>query len=90
MHISTSLRHLMLTGSTIAAMSLGWSGAAMAQVVDPNAPLGGLADDANANGENRDILVTGSRIRQDPNSSPLPLQILSAEELAREGISSPE
>ncbi|HEX8302588.1 TonB-dependent receptor domain-containing protein [Sphingomonas sp.] len=36
------------------------------------------------------ILVTGSRIKQDPNNSALPLQIITNQELTREGISSPE
>lgn len=40
--------------------------------------------------ESREILVTGSRIRQDPNNSALPLQIISNAEVERNGISSPE
>jgi iron complex outermembrane receptor protein len=36
------------------------------------------------------ILVTGSRIRQDPTRSALPLQIISNQDLTREGINSPE
>ncbi|RDV02889.1 TonB-dependent receptor [Sphingorhabdus pulchriflava] len=36
------------------------------------------------------IVVTGSRIKRDPNDSALPLTVISNEELAREGISSPE
>ena len=38
----------------------------------------------------RDILVTGSRIKQDPNDSALPLQIVTTQELQRNGIVSPE
>lgn len=42
-------------------------------------------------GENGDaIIVTGSRIKQDPTKSALPLQIITNQDLAREGISSPE
>ena len=37
-----------------------------------------------------EILVTGSRIKQDPNNSALPLQIITTQELSRNGISSPE
>ncbi|MES2337149.1 MAG: TonB-dependent receptor [Pseudomonadota bacterium] len=40
--------------------------------------------------QNGDILVTGSRIKQDPNRSPLPLQIITNAEIERNGISSPE
>jgi iron complex outermembrane recepter protein len=36
------------------------------------------------------IIVTGSRIKRDPNDSSLPLQIITNEELSREGISNPE
>ena len=36
------------------------------------------------------ILVTGSRIRRDPNNSPLPLQIVTTQEIERNSISSPE
>jgi iron complex outermembrane receptor protein len=41
-------------------------------------------------GEGEMILVTGSRIKQDPNNSALPLQIITNEEVQRNGISSPE
>lgn len=36
------------------------------------------------------IIVTGSRIKRAPEDSALPLQIISTEELRREGISNPE
>ena len=38
----------------------------------------------------REVLVTGSRIKQDPNNSALPLQIITTSDLSREGINSPE
>ncbi len=38
----------------------------------------------------KEILVTGSRIKRDPNDSALPLQIITTQDLSREGISSPE
>lgn len=40
--------------------------------------------------EEREVLITGSRIKQDPTKSALPLQIISNADLTREGISSPE
>lgn len=43
-----------------------------------------------AEDSNQGILVTGSRIRQDPTRSALPLQIISNADLTREGINSPE
>ena len=36
------------------------------------------------------IIVTGSRIKQDPAKSALPLQVISSDDLTREGINSPE
>jgi len=36
------------------------------------------------------IVVTGSRIKRDPNDSSLPLTVITNEEFEREGISSPE
>ena len=42
------------------------------------------ADDAPA------IIVTGSRIKRDPNDSSLPLQVITTSDLSREGINSPE
>jgi iron complex outermembrane receptor protein len=40
--------------------------------------------------EGRAIIVTGSRIKQDPNNSALPLQIITTRDLQREGIANPE
>jgi iron complex outermembrane recepter protein len=40
--------------------------------------------------ESKSIVVTGSRIKRDPNDSSLPLTIISNEDFKREGISSPE
>jgi iron complex outermembrane receptor protein len=53
----------------------------------------GQANDAavgNSGDSGREVLVTGSRIKQDPNNSALPLQIITTQDLAREGINSPE
>lgn len=36
------------------------------------------------------IVVTGSRIKRDPNNSSLPLTIITPDDLSREGINSPE
>lgn len=43
-----------------------------------------------AEDEGTAIIVTGSRIKRDPNDSSLPLQVITNEEFSREGISSPE
>lgn len=85
MHITVSPRRALMLGAAACAVVASWSGAAMAQ--DSNATL---PQSAETQDDGADILVTGSRIRRDPNNSQLPLQIISTEELAREGISSPE
>jgi iron complex outermembrane receptor protein len=36
------------------------------------------------------IIVTGSRIKRDPNNSPLPLTVITPDDITREGINSPE
>ena len=36
------------------------------------------------------IIVTGSRIKRDPNDSALPLQVVTTQDLSREGINNPE
>jgi outer membrane receptor protein involved in Fe transport len=78
--------------------------AAGAQVVDsqettpPATTPSGAAtptDDATIAGDAADtasqpIVVTGSRIRRDPNDSSLPLQIVTTAELERNAISNPE
>jgi iron complex outermembrane recepter protein len=53
---------------------------------DNNAP----ADEAGAKDDDTAIIVTGSRIKQDPSKSALPLQVITTDDLSREGISNPE
>jgi len=45
-----------------------------------------------ASGEEKDaqIIVTGSRLKQDPSKSAVPLQIISTEDIARNNLTSPE
>jgi len=40
--------------------------------------------------EDAEIVVTGSRIKRNPNESALPLQIITTQEIERNGISNPE
>lgn len=48
------------------------------------------ADTQAADEEGKSIVVTGSRIKRDPNDSSLPLTIITPDDLSREGINSPE
>lgn len=76
-------RRVLGSGVALWALAGGLHAAAWAQTTPP--PVEAAEDE-----DDRDILVTGSRIRQDPNASPLPLQIISNADILREGISSPE
>ena len=97
----TSIRRVLRTGTGVAAILCGWPAAAAAQVgpteeetTQPaTTPSGAETPEAPAaaTGESdQAIIVTGSRIRRDPNDSALPLQIVTTQELERNGISSPE
>jgi len=97
---STSLRLVLATGTAFAALC-ALPGAAFAQTADndqttqPAATPTGVAtpvsdDQGDRNDGGKDIIVTGSRIKQDPNNSALPLTIITNKDLSREGISSPE
>ncbi len=77
----TALRVALATGTAIATLAF-LPGAALAQ--DKPSASDSRADEGKA------IIVTGSRIKQDPSKSALPLQIITPGDLSREGISSTE
>ena len=93
----SALQAILASGVALAAML---PGAAIAQVTTGGTPEAATptgaatpATDASSSGQAEgggDILVTGSRIRQDPNRSALPLQIITTQELGRNSISNPE
>ncbi|HXH53459.1 MAG TPA: TonB-dependent receptor [Sphingomicrobium sp.] len=53
-------------------------------------PIKGADLASSANQPTGDIIITGSRIKRDPNESALPLQIVTTRELERNAITSPE
>jgi iron complex outermembrane receptor protein len=96
----TTFKSLLVSGTAFAALA-GATPAAAQTSTDQSTPEAatptGAAlpiSDAEQGTAKRDdspeILVTGSRIRQDPNNSALPLQIITNQEISRNGISSPE
>lgn len=99
---SPRLRAILTAGTALAAFTVLTPAAAFAQTTtdeettEPAAtPTGAETPDEGADitdqaDEEGDILVTGSRIKQNPNNSALPLQIITNEEVQRNGISSPE
>jgi iron complex outermembrane receptor protein len=99
----TSLKKALFSGTAFAGLACVLPGAAFAQVADPqtttqpaNQPSGAETPDEGAEvtsttaDNTQEILVTGSRIRRDPNDSPLPLQIITTQEIERNGITNPE
>lgn len=84
MRLTISTRIFLASGCALAAL------AAAAPVAAQDQTLPDTAADSAASEGNAEILVTGSRIRRDPNDSPLPLQIISTAELERNGINNPE
>jgi len=92
----------LVSGTAFAALACALPGAAFAQAPEDEettqpaaTPTGAEtpatdADLTTDSGGENEILVTGSRIKQDPNNSALPLQIVTTQEIQRNGINSPE
>lgn len=96
---STSLRLVLASSTALAALLLPIAANAQSttgdQMTAPAATPTGAAlpvsdDQGDKAGKSNEIIITGSRIKQDPNNSALPLQIITTKDLSREGISSPE
>jgi iron complex outermembrane recepter protein len=91
-----SRRVALATGCALTALALGTPAVAQEEPTQPAAtPTGAETPDTDADAtsdasEDTGIIVTGSRLRQDPNNSALPLQIITTRDLSREGINSPE
>lgn len=82
----TSVKCVLVCGTAFAAlMCLPTVVVAQSAATQPLPKAEKAPDD-----ESGDILVTGSRIKQDPNNSALPLQIITTKDFSREGINSPE
>lgn len=99
--IEQGFRAALLSMGSVAAIALAIASPASAQSTTGNTtepaatPTGATtpvapANTSSGNDGSSEVVVTGSRIRRDPNNSPLPLQIITNQELVREGISNPE
>ncbi len=97
----TSFKNLLVSGTAFAALAGAMP--VFAQTAEQSTPEAATptgaalpvsdadqSNDQEPGGRGNEILVTGSRIRQDPNNSALPLQIITNAEISRNGISSPE
>ena len=99
MRASTSVLHLMLSGSALALLACGTAHAQNPpsdQTTSPaETPTGAAmpvsnADESSTKAGGGDVIVTGSRLPQDPRNLAVPVQIVTTQDLAREGINSPE
>ncbi len=100
MIVKRSFRDILVSSTALATLACAMP--AWAQTADTTGgtqeaatPTGAVptdnADQSASRDENSNqIIVTGSRLRQDPNNSALPLQIITPAEISRNGISSPE
>ena len=91
--LDMTFRSVLVSGTAFAALACTLAGPAFAQTSDPQGttqPAPTPTDPPAPENDGELILVTGSRIRQDPNNSSLPLQIISVQETQRNSISSPE
>jgi iron complex outermembrane recepter protein len=74
-----------LLSASVSALALAWAASpALAQ------QAGSAPEPAQAAGEVQTIIVTGSSIRRRVDTSALPLQIITTDDLRRDGITSPE
>jgi iron complex outermembrane receptor protein len=101
---SRALKSCLVSGTAFAALALGMAMPAAAQTTtlpeeevteEATTPTGAETPVSDANPSSKEpegqaIIVTGSRLRQDPNKSALPLQIITNAEVTRNGINSPE
>ena len=85
---STHLKFLLASGTALVALAYVIPSTAAAQATLPAATPTNAA--SAEDGAGQEVLVTGSRIKQDPNNSALPLQIVTQQEIQRNSISSPE
>ena len=96
-------KSVLVCGTAFAALAIAMPGAAFAQTTQPEeettqpaaTPTTAdtpptSADVSSAERPAEAIIVTGSRIKRNPNDSALPLQIITTRELERNSISSPE
>jgi len=102
----TRLRRMLVSGTALTALGIAGAASAQTTppgqdtTKEAPTPTGaetprtdaapGPGNPQSADQEGKAIIVTGSRIRQDPNNSALPLQIITNRDFQREGIANPE
>jgi iron complex outermembrane receptor protein len=87
MGLSTCLKLHLTASAAVCALAAPF--AASAQTI-PDANTTQEAATPTGAATNAEVVITGSRIRQNPNNSALPLQVITTQEIQRNGIASPE
>lgn len=90
MRLSNTTRTLLASGCAFGALVAVAPAAAQDTSTDAEGTSVTSAPAEQVEDRSTPIIVTGSRIRQDPTRSALPLQVITPEDLSREGINSPE
>ncbi|HEY8604261.1 TonB-dependent receptor domain-containing protein [Tsuneonella suprasediminis] len=88
---AVSIKTVLTIGCAMGALAaMPTAAAAQDQTADEGTSVTSApADQVTSPGQTA-IIVTGSRIKQDPTKSSLPLQVITTKDLTREGINSPE
>ncbi len=88
----TTSRISLISGTALVALAIAMPFAASAQDAATPTGVASIASDSHDGkaADSTEVVVTGSRIRQDPNNSALPLQIISTQEMERNAIANPE
>jgi len=99
MTTTTLFKFHLISGSAAIALAASMAFAASAQTTTQDAatPTGAATPIVDSSSKasvknvgDGEVIITGSRIRQNPNNSALPLQIVTTQEIQRNGIASPE
>jgi iron complex outermembrane receptor protein len=91
--VNTTLKSCLISGTAFAVLACTMAAPAAAQSAqagDTQPEVAPQGSEVAPEGNSNEVFVTGSRLRQDPNNSALPLQIITNQEIQRNGISSPE
>lgn len=88
---AVSIKTVLTIGCAMGALAaMPTAAAAQDQTADEGTSVTSAPADQVTSPGQTSIIVTGSRIKQDPTKSSLPLQVITTKDLTREGINSPE
>ena len=89
MDLAKSLKLHLAAGAALCALAAPFLASAQT-IPDANSTQEAATPTGAASPAGGEVVITGSRIRQNPNNSALPLQVITTQEIQRNGIASPE